>query len=463
MDVSEGDWSGGIAQTVSGLRRAYASGETRSLDWRLAQLARLADLLHEREPELQDALAADLGRCPLEAWFELGMLDRQLRHARRHLRRWAKPERVANPLLTRPGKGRIVREPLGVVLIIAPWNAPLLLTLGPLIGAIAAGNCAVLKPSEIAPRASAALARLLPEYLDPACFAVVEGAVPETAELLAQRFDHILFTGSQRVARIVLEAAVQHLTPVTLELGGKSPCLVARDADVPTAARRIAWAKFINAGQICIAPDHVLVDARRRDELLESLSRAIGDFYGDDPRTSADFQRIVNRVHFDRVIRYLDDGHIVLGGEHDADSLYVAPTVTVDVPEDAPAMQEEIFGPILPVVAIPDIEAAIERVNARPRPLSLYLFTRDRATRSRVIEGTSSGGVCVNDAFVQLTVPDLPFGGVGASGMGAYQGRWSYETFSHRKAVLDRSSRPDLSVRYPPYDDRKLRWLRRLM
>lgn len=465
-DLASGDGSSGvdrIPRRVDELRRAFATGRTRSLEWRTTQLDRLEELLRECEPELTAALAADLGRCPLEAWFELGLLGRQLRYVRRHLRGWNRPARVHTPLLTFPGGSRVVREPLGVVLILAPWNAPFLLTVGPLIGAIAGGNCAVIKPSEIAPRSSSTLARLLPRYLDPACFAVIEGAAPEATALLRERFDHILYTGNQTVGRTVMEAAARNLTPVTLELGGKSPCVIARDADVPSAARRIAWGKLINAGQICIAPDHVLVDETRTEELFESLAGSIVDFYGTDARESHDFQRIVDRGHFDRVSRYLDDGQVVIGGEKDAETLYVAPTVTTNVPDDAPSMQEEIFGPVLPVVQVADLDEAIDRVRSRPKPLALYLFTRSRRTRNRVVEETSSGGVCVNDTFMHMAVQGLPFGGVGASGMGAYQGRASFETFTHPKAVLARTARPDVPIRYPPYDDGKLRWLRRLV
>lgn len=457
---SGGDLGHGLMRT---LRGAFASGRTQPLRWRRAQLDRLADLLADRESDLEEALVADLGRCPLEAWFELGLLARQLRYVRRHLGRWAKPERVRTPLLTLPGSSRIVREPLGVVLVIAPWNAPVMLTLGPLIGAIAAGNCAVVKPSEIAPHTSKALARWLPRYLDPQCFAVVEGDAQTTVALLEKRFDHVLFTGGNQVARVVLEAAARHLTPVTLELGGKCPCIVAHDADIEVAARRITWGKFINAGQICVAPDHVLVDSSLADKLTQGLVRSITAFYGVDPRESPDYQRIVNRFHWDRVVRFLDEGEVITGGEYEADALYIAPTVLTNVSPEALAMQEEIFGPVLPVVPVPDLDAAIERVRARPKPLALYLFTRSGSIRRRVVQSTSSGGVCVNDVFIQLAVEGLPFGGVGASGMGAYQGRSSFETFSHRKAVLNRANRPDLSVRYPPYGPRKLGWLRRLV
>jgi aldehyde dehydrogenase (NAD+) len=445
------------------LRRQFASGRTRPERWRRAQLDGLRRFLVEREAELAAALRADLGKCALEAWAgEVGFTLREVDFARRRLRRWIRPERVPTPLLDQPGRSRIVREPLGVVLIIGPWNYPVQLLLSPLAGAIAAGNCAVLKPSELAPRSSAALAELLPRYLDPGCIAVVEGGAAETAALLRERFDHIFYTGGEGAGRLVLEAAARHLTPVTLELGGKCPAIVERDADIPIAARRIAWGKFLNAGQTCVAPDHVLVHASREDELLQALAASVRGFYGDDPRRSPDYARIVNRRHHERVSRFLGEGAVVVGGESDPGSLYIAPTILTRVPPGARVLEEEVFGPVLPVLPFASLDEAIARVNAEPKPLAIYLFAGSRAARARVIDETSSGAVSVNEVVNHLTVPGLPFGGVGASGMGAYHGRHSFETFSHRKSVLTRSARPDLEIRYPPYDARKLRWLRRL-
>ncbi len=347
--------------------------------------------------------------------------------------------------------------------MIGPWNYPIQLLLSPLVGAIAAGNAAVLKPSELAPASAAALAELVPRYLDTACIRVIEGGVPETEELLAERFDYIFFTGSTRVGRIVMEAAAKHLTPVTLELGGKSPCIVARDADMDVAARRIAWGKLVNAGQTCVAPDYVLVDAAAADSLVHRLEAAIRDFYGDDPRQSPDFARIVSPAHHARLCSFFEDGDVVVGGAADPDDRYVAPTILRNVRPDAKVMQEEIFGPILPVLTVESVDEAIEFVNAREKPLALYVFTRDKATSRRVVERTSSGGACINDVVAHLGVPDLPFGGVGESGMGAYHGRHGFETFSHRKAVLDKSTLVDPALRYPPYVENKTKWAKRLV
>lgn len=445
------------------LRRSFAAGRTRPARWRLRQLAALRAMLVDRESDLLEALRADLGKSPTEAWVsEIGFLIHEIDYARKRLHCWVKPDRVRTPLATQPGRSMVVREPLGVVLIIAPWNYPIQLALGPLTSAIAAGNCAVVKPSETAQHSSGAIARWLPEYLDAECFAVVEGGVSETTALLAERFDSIFFTGNETVGRIVMEAAARHLTPVTLELGGKSPCIVDRDVDLPVAARRIVWGKFLNAGQTCVAPDYVLVHEEREEELLAAMVACLRQFYGDDPRKSPDYGRIINRRHHDRLSRLLGDGEMVAGGEHDVAALYLAPTILKNVPPDAPVMQEEIFGPVLPVLRAPSIDEAMAFVNGRPKPLALYVFSKDRRVQRRVVDQTSSGGVAVNEVVMHLIVPGLPFGGVGLSGTGACHGRHGFETFSHRKAILTRSTRFDLSLRYPPYDSRRLKWLRRL-
>ncbi|HYL51007.1 MAG TPA: aldehyde dehydrogenase family protein, partial [Acidimicrobiia bacterium] len=348
-------------------------------------------------------------------------------------------------------------------LIIGPWNYPVQLVLAPLIGAIAAGNCAVLKPSEVAPHASRTLARILPEYLDPDAVAVVEGAVPETTALLAERFDHVFYTGNGAVGRIVMEAAAKHLTPVTLELGGKSPAIVDRHADVAVAARRIAWGKYVNAGQTCVAPDYVLVDAQLEDALLDRLRESVHQFYGADPRRSPDYARIVNDRHFERLQRLARDGEIVYGGEHDAASRYFAPTALRNVPVGASVMQEEIFGPILPVIPVADVTAAIDFVNEREKPLALYLFSESQAVQERVVEETTSGGVALNATMMHLAVAELPFGGVGPSGIGAYHGRAGFDTFSHKKSVLAKPTRIDPPIAYPPYTRLKEALIRRFL
>jgi aldehyde dehydrogenase (NAD+) len=450
---------------VARLRAAFDAGRTRPLAFRQQQLAGLARFLRERERDIQEALHQDLGRPPLEAFTgDIAHPANELAFVRKHLARWVRPERVRTPLAMQPGKSYIYREPLGVVLIIAPWNYPVQLVLVPLIGALAAGNCVVLKPSEIAPATSALLARWLPQYLDGDCMRVVEGGVPETTALLAERFDHIFYTGSGTVGRIVMEAAAKHLTPVTLELGGKSPCIVDQSTDLDVTARRIVWGKFYNAGQTCIAPDYLLAHEAVEDALLCRLKQTVRDFYGDDPRASPDYGRVVNVRHHRRLMGLLPgSGEVVTGGEASEAERYLAPTILRDVPADAAVMSEEIFGPILPVLRVQSIDEAVAFVNARPKPLALYLFTRDGEVRRRVLERTSSGGALVNHISLHVGVPSLPFGGVGASGMGAYHGKASFETFSHRKSVLVKPTWLDPRLIYPPYNETKEKWIRRLL
>ncbi len=448
---------------VERLRGVFRSGRTKGLAWRREQLRGLRTLLTEREAELADALRADLGKGAVESYAsELGFVVNEIDHALRHLERWTRPERVAVPRSLMPARARTVREPLGVVLVISPWNYPVMLALAPMVGALAAGNCVVLKPSELAPATSSALARLLPSHLDDQAVTVVEGAVEETSALLEQRFDHVFYTGNGHVGRVVMRAAAEHLTPVTLELGGKSPALVESGVDLAATARRLAWGKFFNAGQSCTAPDYVLaVGDGTADDLERHLADAIRAMYGDDPSRSPDYGRIVNERHFDRLTALLGSGRVVTGGGHDRASRYIAPTVLGDVKADAPVMAEEIFGPILPVLRVPDLDAALDFVNERDKPLALYAFTGDPASRRRVLIETSSGAVGFGLPNAHLTVPGLPFGGVGESGMGAYHGHRSFETFSHAKAVLDKPLSPDtMRVVYPPFTALKERLVR---
>ena len=455
-----------IATIPAVVRRARASfdaGTTRPLEWRRGQLAGLRALLTEHRDEILAALEHDLGKPALEAEIaDIATALSEIDIAAKNLDAWTRPEKVATPLIQQPASGRIVREPLGVVLIIGPWNYPIQLLLSPLAGALAAGNAVVLKPSEVSAHTSALLARLVPQYLDRDAVALVEGAVPETSALLAERFDHIFYTGNGTVGRVVMEAAAKHLTPVTLELGGKSPCIVDRDVDLEVAAHRIAAGKFVNAGQTCIAPDYVLVHEAREQELIERLGTVIREFYGDDPRVSPDFARIINERHAHRLAGLLGSGRVVIGGQVDPSNRYVAPTVLREVAPDAPIMREEIFGPLLPVLTVPGMEAAIAFVNANPKPLALYVFTRLPATEQMVIERTSSGGVCVNGTVWQVINSALPFGGVGASGMGAYHGRWTFEAFSHRKSVVKRATWVDPRLGSPPYSALKRAVIRRL-
>ncbi|MFD9793125.1 aldehyde dehydrogenase family protein [Streptomyces sp. NPDC059070] len=427
------------ADTVARLRATFRTGRTKPVEWRTAQLRRLRAMLTERGAELVESLHTDLGKSPAEVQrTEIGFAVREIDHTLEHLDAWLRPEPAPVPEFLGDATAWTVHEPLGVVLVIAPWNYPAQLLLTPVVGALAAGNAVVAKPSEMAPATSAVLARLLREYLDPEAVAVVEGGVAETTALLAERFDHIFYTGNGAVGRIVMTAAARHLTPVTLELGGKSPVFVDGDADIETVAARLAAGKFLNAGQTCVAPDYVLTDPRTARALEPALARAVEALYGADPQSSAEYGRIVNERHFDRLSALLGSGRVVTGGRGDRATKYLAPTVLADVDPASPVMSEEIFGPILPVVTVDGLDEAIDFINDRDKPLALYAFTESATTKARLAAETSSGGLGLGLPLAHLTVSDLPFGGVGESGMGSYHGRYSIETFSHRKAVLEK-------------------------
>jgi aldehyde dehydrogenase (NAD+) len=450
-----------IAGLVAEARTAFDGGRTRSRRWRLATLAAVRQALVQREEELLEALRLDLGKPVFEAWTaEVGFGIKEIDHAVAHLRTWMRPERVRTPVAFKPGVSRIVPEPLGVVGVIAPWNYPVQLSLQPMTAAIAAGNAVVVKPSELAPASAAVIADIITNLGDPAV-QVVQGGVAETTELLAQRFDHLFYTGNGKVARVVMAAAAEHLTPVTLELGGKSPAIVTAEADLDVAAHRIVWGKFLNAGQTCIAPDYVLVDRSVHDALVDKMVSVVGEFYGDDPQQSPDYARIVNASHFHRLEKLLDSGTVATGGVTDADTRYVAPTILTDVDREAPAMADEIFGPVLPVLATDGLGDALAVVNAGDKPLALYVFSERKAEVAQVLDGTSSGGACVNGTIFHVSNPDLPFGGVGPSGMGAYHGKFGFDTFSHRRAVLVRSTKMDPPMMYPPFTDKKEALLRK--
>ncbi|MFF7845813.1 aldehyde dehydrogenase family protein [Streptomyces ossamyceticus] len=453
------------AATVARLRTVFASGRTRSVAWRRAQLWSLRTLLTEHAQDLGEALRADLGKSPTEAFTtEIGFTVNEIEHTLARLHGWLRPRRTGVPLALAPARARVIREPLGTVLIISPWNYPVQLALAPLVGALAAGNCAVVKPSELAPATSAALARLLPLHLDPQAVAVVEGGVPETTALLEQRFDHIFYTGNGTVGRIVMAAAARHLTPLTLELGGKSPVVVEPGTDLATAARRIVWGKFMNTGQTCVAPDYVLAVGETATALEPHLASAVREMYGDDPATSPHYGRIVSTRHFDRLVSFLKDGRTVVGGDHDRDSRYIAPTVLAEVDPGAPVMNEEIFGPVLPLIAVPDLDTAISFITERDKPLALYAFTASADSKRRLTAQTSSGALAFGVPNAHLTVPGLPFGGVGESGFGRYHGEHSIDTFSHTKAVLDKPLFADpLRIAYPPFTTWKDRLLRLLL
>lgn len=432
-------------------RDFFASGATKPIEFRLQQLARLKAAVIARQTDIVAAVQVDLGRPKYEGYFELGVLG-ELDYITQRLRRWTKPHRVPLPLTQMPGSAWVQPEPLGVVLIIGPWNYPFQLLLSPLMGAIAAGNCAILKPSEQAPATSRVVADLVKATFSPDYVAVVEGDAQVAQALLSQKFDHIFFTGGPRVGQIVMEAAAKQLTPVTLELGGKSPCIVDATADLRVAARRIVWGKFVNLGQTCVAPDYVLVQEAAKAALLRHMQAALTEFFGEDPAQSPDLARIVNASQFDRLMALLEGADVVTGGQSDRGDCYIAPTILENVGWDAPVMQEEIFGPLLPVLTYEQIETAIAQINARPKPLALYVFSANEAFQSQVLGATSSGGVCINDVFLQVAIWGLPFGGVGQSGIGAYHGKTSFDTFSHLKSVLKKPTWLDLGWRYAPYN-----------
>jgi aldehyde dehydrogenase (NAD+) len=414
----------------------------------------MLQMLIDHEDDFVEALHADLGRPPLEAYAaDIGTTKAEIKHALKHVASWAKPKKVNPGLTSMPAKAKIIPEPLGTVLIIAPWNYPIQLLLNPMAAAIAAGNCIVAKPSELAPACSAVLARLVPRYLDNDAITLVEGGVPETTALLELPYDHVFFTGSTAVGRVVMQAAAKHLTPVTLELGGKSPTIVAADADLGVAAHRILWGKHLNAAQTCIAPDYVLVESSVKDRLVDEKASVIGEVLGRDPQASPDFGRIVNDRHFNRLTGLLESagGTVAVGGSSDAATRFIEPTIIVDPDLEAPIMQEEIFGPLLPVVAVDSIDDAIDFVNDRPKPLALYVFAGSPETAEHVLASTSSGGACVNQTILHIHTPNMPFGGVGPSGTGSYHGKFGFDAFSHHKSVLLKPQKPDPKLLYPPY------------
>lgn len=435
-------------------RRYFQSGDTMDPGFRIGQLEKLAVGIENHRDSILEALHRDLGKSPLEAYSaEVGFVLRDIRHAIRHLPAWMTPERRSTPWMTAPARAEVQPDPLGVVLILGPWNYPFQLILSPLVGALAAGNCACLKPSEKAPETAAALQELIEDTLPLDYVTVCRGEAGVAAELVGLPFDHILLTGSAGVGRNVLAAAAPNLTPVTLELGGKSPCVVTAGADLRLSARRIIWGKVLNAGQTCVAPDHVLVEASVRERLLDELKKASYAMIPDRPpaRLPDGYGRLINEAHFDRMAGYLDQGRIHSGGERDRAALVFCPTVLVDVAAGSPVMEEEIFGPILPVESCDGLDDALQTIRSRPKPLAAYLFSSDRPGMDRFRSEVLSGSVCINDTISQVLPADLPLGGVGASGFGSYRGKAGFDTFSHRKSVLVRGTRVDPGFRYPPH------------
>ncbi|XP_036621205.1 aldehyde dehydrogenase family 3 member B1-like [Trichosurus vulpecula] len=450
------------ADTLKRLRDAFNSGRTRPAEFRISQLQGLSRFLKENRKLLLDTLAQDLNKPTFEADIsEIVLCEAEIKLALNNLRTWMKDEQVEKNLVTQLDSAFIRKEPYGVTLIIAPWNYPLNLLLVPLVGAIAAGNCVVLKPSEMSKGMEKVIAEVLPQYLHKNCFATVLGGPQEATILLKNKFDYIFFTGSPRVGQIVMSAASKYLTPITLELGGKNPCYVDDNCDPQSVANRVAWFRFFNAGQTCVAPDYVLCSRETQEKLLPALQSAVTQFYGKEPQNSPDLARIINDRHFHRLRGLLDNGRVAIGGQSDVQELYIAPTVLVDVKETDPVMQEEIFGPILPILNVESVDEAIAFIRKREKPLALYAFSKDSKVVNKVLDQTSSGNFGGNDGFMFMTITSMPFGGVGHSGMGEYHGKFTFDTFSYRRGCLLRSPRLEMinKMRYPPYSPGRQRLL----
>ncbi len=443
-------------------RAYFRTGATLDVEFRIRQLKKLKAAVIANEAAIIAALKADLGKPTIEAFgAEVGLVLSEISHVLSRLRGWARPRRAALSLPQWPSTGWVYPEPYGVVLILVPWNYPFLLALAPLVNALAAGNCAVVKPSEVAPNSSAVLARLLRETFEPAYVNVVGGGAETAQALLDQPFDYIFYTGNATVGKLVMQAAAKNLTPVTLELGGKSPVIIDASANISRAARRVAFGKCYNAGQSCVAPDYALVQRDLVPAFIHALKLNFQAMYGDDPQRSPDFGRIINDRHFRRICSLMRDGTIAHGGQTDASDRYIAPTLITDAPDTSGLMQEEIFGPLLPIVPFDTLDQAFESVLARPKPLAAYLFSHNRLAQKRFLRELSFGGGMINDVLTHFMEPSLPFGGVGNSGIGSYRGKTGFETFSHFKGVIHKSDlAQELWVRVPPYQDLKLKLFR---
>lgn len=452
-----------LTEHIKRLRGTFDRGKTRDLVWRRSQLQALHRMFIERASDFENALHIDLNKSAFECFAtEIGFVDNEVKDALAHIGSWARPRKTVTPVFLQPSASHVIFEPLGVTLIIGAWNYPIQVTLGPLVAAIAAGNAAVIKPPRTAKATFETIGRILPQYLDPEAFLVIADDTPNDL-ILSQRWDKIFFTGSARTGKIVMQSAAEYLTPVTLELGGKSPALVDETANLRIAAHRLVQGKFMNAGQTCVAPDYILAHESIYDNLLIELILAVRKFYGDDPVDSSEYARIINARQFDILVAYLSDSEQVCGGRWIRDELYIAPTILKNVSPDAPVMQNEIFGPILPVLPVKDMDSALRFVQQREKPLAFYIFSENRTAIEKALAYSTSGGACVNDTLNHLVVPGLPFGGVGNSGMGKYHSEWGFREFSNARAVLNHATSFDPFLRYPPYDGNKLASLKKLM
>lgn len=452
-----------IQQILEEQRAYFRTGKTREVCFRLKQLKLLKEGIREAETDILAALRKDLKKSEFESYAtEIGIVLEEIKYISRKLKSWSKPRRVRTPISHFPASSCIYPEPYGISLIISPWNYPFQLLISPLIGSIAAGNCSVLKPSEYSCATTKVIRNIIESKFPDNYIKVIEGGAKTSRTLTEEKFDYIFFTGSVPVGKLVMKSASNNLTPVTLELGGKSPAVVDMKANIPVTARRIVWGKFLNAGQTCVAPDYLLVHQKVKTELLEEIKKVLKEFYGDNPAKSPDYPRIINEKHFDRLFDLLDSGKTVVGGIPDRENRYIPPTVLTDITWNDPVMQDEIFGPILPVMEYADLDSIIAMLNEHPRPLALYIFSEDSSVQKRLVEEVSYGGGCINDTIMHVASPYLPFGGVGNSGMGSYHGRKSFELFSHMKSVSKKTTRLDLPIVFPPYG-KKVKLLKKLM
>jgi len=452
-----------IKGVIERQREFFNGGKTKDIGFRIDKLKILRKVIIENEKEIMEALKKDLNKSPFESYeTEIGLVLEEIKFTIKHLSDWAKPKKVKTPMTQFLSASYVYSEPYGVILIMSPWNYPFQLAIAPLIGSIAAGNCSIIKPSEYSPHTSTMIDKLIKENFDESYITIVRGGREANKTLLDEKFDYIFFTGSVPVGKIVMEAASKHLTPVTLELGGKSPCIVDDTANIDLAAKRIVWGKLLNAGQTCVAPDYLLVQSRVKNELISKMQKYITQFYGVSICSNFDYPKIINEKHFNRLLNLMRSGNVVFGGEYNDKTYHIAPTIIEGVTWQSPIMQEEIFGPLLPVIEFENLSEAVSEVNKHPKPLALYLFTNDMVKERYVINNTSFGGGCINDTIVHLATPYMSFGGVGDSGMGGYHGKTSFDTFSNKKSILKKSNIIDIPLRYAPYKN-KLKLLKKIM
>jgi len=453
-----------MKNTLEKQRTFFTSGNTKSFKFRTEMLNRLGEAISHFEGDILEALRKDLNRSKVEGYItEIHHCLAEISFAHKNLKKWMKPQRVGGSKLFPLSKGFVVSEPLGTCLIVSPWNYPFSLAILPLIASIAAGNCSVIKPSEISKNTEAVISEMISRYFDEQYISVVCGGPEVSQELLKERFDYIFFTGGENVGKIVMKAAAENVTPVTLELGGKSPCIVDEDCHLQKAARRITWGKFLNAGQTCVAPDYLLVKESVKDELVTEMRKYILKFYGENPQNSGDYGRIISENHFDRLNGLLREGKVIFGGKTNRQKLYISPTLIEEIPDNARIMDEEIFGPLLPILTFGRVSEAVDFINGRPKPLALYVFSRSKEFQQTIISETSSGGVCINDTIVHLTSSKLPFGGVGNSGFGKYHGKAGFDAFSNQKSILRQTLLFDVPKRFPPTDEKDLKVLRAIL